>query len=67
MKKKPSSSCQAGKDLSEDEVGRATRVKTIKQAVESGTYKTDDRVLANSLLIDLLWEEWEKKRLAEPD
>jgi anti-sigma28 factor (negative regulator of flagellin synthesis) len=66
MKKNQLSSPQTGNDLPAVEVSRVARVKTIKQAVESGTYKIDDRSLADSLISDLLWEEWERKRLAKP-
>jgi anti-sigma28 factor (negative regulator of flagellin synthesis) len=66
MKKNQLPSPQTGNDLPAVELSRTARVKTIKQAVESGTYKIDDRSLADSLISDLLREEWARKRLSKP-
>jgi anti-sigma28 factor (negative regulator of flagellin synthesis) len=66
MEKKQLSSPQTENNPNISELCRADKVKIIKQAVESGNYKIDDRSLADSLINDLLWDEWERKRLSEP-
>ncbi len=48
------------------ETTRQAKVDAIKQAVEAGTYRVDDRALAASLLSDLLWEQWERIRFFKP-
>ena len=48
------------------ETTRQAKVDAIKQAVEAGTYRVDDRALADSLLSDLLWEQWERIRFFKP-
>ena len=45
---------------------RQGRVDAIKQAVEAGAYRVDDQALADSLLSDLLWEQWERIRFIKP-
>lgn len=59
-------SSQAGPDLPLSEETRAARLKTIKQAVAAGTYQVDNRDLADGLLSDLLWEQWERIRFFKP-
>jgi anti-sigma28 factor (negative regulator of flagellin synthesis) len=45
---------------------RKARLKAIKQAIEAGTYHVDNCDLADSLLSDLLWEQWERIRFFKP-
>ena len=42
---------------------REARVQAIKEAIATGTYRIDNRHLADSLLSDLLQAHWEKMRL----
>lgn len=42
------------------ETTRQARVEAIKQAVETGNYRVDDRTLADSLISDLLWQQLER-------
>jgi hypothetical protein len=52
--------------LNEDKP-RQEKIAAIKQALEAGTYQIDNRILADSLLIDLLWEQMERLRLLSLD
>jgi flagellar biosynthesis anti-sigma factor FlgM len=54
-----------GPDLPGIEESRAARVEAIKQAIAAGTYRVDDRELADGLLSDLLREEWERRQMAK--
>jgi flagellar biosynthesis anti-sigma factor FlgM len=45
---------------------RQEKVAAIKQAIKAGTYHVDDRALADSLLRELLWEQWERLRFLKP-
>lgn len=56
---------QTGSDQLLSEADRRARVAAIKRAVTAGTYHCNDRNLADSLLIDLLWEQWQRERLAK--
>ena len=42
---------------------REARVQAIKEAIAAGTYRIDNRNLADGLLSDLLQVHWEKMRL----
>jgi flagellar biosynthesis anti-sigma factor FlgM len=64
--KKTKKCSKAGNEMSLAEAARAARVQALKQAVAAGTYRVDDRDLADSLLSDLLWEQWERKRFLKP-
>jgi flagellar biosynthesis anti-sigma factor FlgM len=64
--KKTKKCSEAGNEMSLAEAARAARVQALKRAVAEGTYRVDDRELADSLLNDLLWEEWERKRYLKP-
>jgi anti-sigma28 factor (negative regulator of flagellin synthesis) len=44
---------------------RQEKIAAIKQALEAGTYRVDNRTLADCLLNDLLWEQWERLELSE--
>lgn len=44
------------------EKDRRAKVEAIKEAVRTGAYRVDGRSVANSLLRDLLEQEWETKR-----
>jgi hypothetical protein len=65
-KSKISPASPAGNDASPAAPSRQERVAAIKQAVAAGTYRVEDRTLADSLLRDLLWEQWERIRLLKP-
>ncbi len=41
---------------------RRAKVQAIKQAVSAGAYRVDARSVADSLLTDLLWQQWESQR-----
>jgi anti-sigma28 factor (negative regulator of flagellin synthesis) len=45
------------------ELTREARVQAIKEAIAAGTYRIDDRNLADCLLSALLQAHWEKMRL----
>ena len=62
MKKKKISSQERNQD-SANELNREARVQSIKEAIEAGTYRIDNLSLANSLLSDLLQEQWERIRI----
>jgi anti-sigma28 factor (negative regulator of flagellin synthesis) len=49
-----------GNDMLPAETTRQARVEAIKQAVETGNYRVDDRTLADSLISDLLWQQLER-------
>jgi anti-sigma28 factor (negative regulator of flagellin synthesis) len=49
-----------GNDMLPAETTRQARVEAIKQAVETGNYRVDDRTLADSLISDLLWQQFER-------
>jgi anti-sigma28 factor (negative regulator of flagellin synthesis) len=49
-----------GSDMLPAETTRQARVEAIKQAVETGNYRVDDRTLADSLISDLLWQQFER-------
>jgi hypothetical protein len=49
--------------LPDDYRQRQDKITGIKQALEDGTYRVDNRILADSLLVDLLWEKMERQRL----
>jgi anti-sigma28 factor (negative regulator of flagellin synthesis) len=49
-----------GNDMLPAETNRQARVDAIKQAVETGNYRVDDRTLADSLISDLLWQQFER-------
>ena len=59
-------SLQSGNDVPPVGINRQAKVDAIKQAVEAGTYRVDDRALAGSLLSELLWEYWERIRFIKP-
>lgn len=59
MKKSPQRNPRSATKPPAPELTRAARIKALKQAVASGTYQISDRALAQSLLRDLLGEEWE--------
>ena len=46
---------------------RNEKIAAIKQALEAGTYVVDNRALADSMLVDLLWEQLERLRLLSLD
>ena len=50
-----------------DMPNRQEKIAAIKQALETGTYKVDNRILADSLLVYLLWEQLERLRLLSLD
>ncbi|MGQ9920534.1 MAG: hypothetical protein ACUVRZ_04300 [Desulfobacca sp.] len=56
---------QVGSDQPLTEADRRVRVIAIKRAVAAGTYRCNDRALADCLLLDLLWEQWQRQRLAK--
>ena len=56
---------QAGSDQPMTAADRRARVAAIKRAVAAGTYRCNDRALADCLLTDLLWEQWQRQRLAK--
>lgn len=56
---------QTGSDQPLSDADRRARVAAIKRAVVAGTYRCNDRALANSLITDLLWEQWQRERLAK--
>jgi anti-sigma28 factor (negative regulator of flagellin synthesis) len=49
-----------GNDMLPAETTRQARVEAIKQAVATGNYRVDDRTLADSLISDLLWQQFER-------
>jgi anti-sigma28 factor (negative regulator of flagellin synthesis) len=49
----------------DDDTPRHEKIAAIKQALEAGTYKVDSRTLADCLLVDLFWEQWERLQLSE--
>lgn len=55
---------QTGSDQPLTEADRRARVAAIKRAVAAGAYQCNDRALADRLLTDLLWEQWQRRRLA---
>jgi len=59
-------SSQLANDLPLPEATREARLKVIKQAIEAGTYQVNNCDLADSLLSDLLWEQWERIRFFKP-
>lgn len=63
MKKNPISSPH----LPDDNKERQEKIAAIKRAIEDGTYKVDNRRFADSLLLDLLWEQMERLRLLTLD
>jgi anti-sigma28 factor (negative regulator of flagellin synthesis) len=48
----------------DDDTPRQEKIAAIKQGLEAGTYKTDSGTLADCLLGDLLWEQWERLQLS---
>ena len=50
-----------------DMSNRQEKIAAIKQALETGTYKVDNRILADSSLVYLLWEQLERLRLLSLD
>ncbi len=62
MKKKKISFPEKNKK-SANESTREARVQSIKEAIAAGTYRIDNRNLADGLLRDLLQAHWEKIRL----
>jgi anti-sigma28 factor (negative regulator of flagellin synthesis) len=56
---------QTGSDQPLTAADRRARVLAIKRAVAAGTYRCNDRALADRLLTDLLWEQWQRRRLAK--
>jgi anti-sigma28 factor (negative regulator of flagellin synthesis) len=65
-KNKLSFSLLSGKNMPPAAPTRQERVETVKQAVEAGTYRVDTRALADSLLRQLLWDQWERARRIKP-
>ncbi len=55
----------SGSDQPLTEADRRARVAAIKRAVATGTYRCNDQALADCLLTDLLWEQWQRRRLAK--
>lgn len=49
--------------ISANESTREARLQSLKDAIEAGTYRLDNRVLADSLLDNLLQEQWERLKL----
>lgn len=52
-----------GNDMLPAETTRQARVEAIKQAVETGNYRVDERTLADSLISDLLWQQFERIKI----
>jgi anti-sigma28 factor (negative regulator of flagellin synthesis) len=63
--KKKDTFFQTGSDQPWSEADRRARVAAIKRAVAAGTYQCNDRALADCLLTDLLWEQWQRQRLGK--
>jgi anti-sigma28 factor (negative regulator of flagellin synthesis) len=59
-------SALSGNGIPPPDAARQAKVNAIKQAVDAGTYRVDNRTLADSLLSDILWEQWEKIRFLKP-
>jgi anti-sigma28 factor (negative regulator of flagellin synthesis) len=49
--------------MSANESTREVRLQSLKDAIEAGTYRLDNRVLADSLIDNLLQEQWERLKL----
>jgi hypothetical protein len=62
FKMKENQKSLSGNDMQLAETTRQARVDAIKQAVKVGNYQVDDHALADSLISDLLWEQWERIR-----
>jgi hypothetical protein len=46
-----------------NESTREARLQSLKDAIEAGTYRLDNRVLADSLLDNLLQEQWKRLKI----
>gem|GEM_PF-6038710 len=55
---------QTGSDQPLTAAERRARVLAIKRAVAAGSYRCNDQALADRLLLDLLWEQWQRRYLA---
>jgi anti-sigma28 factor (negative regulator of flagellin synthesis) len=53
---------QTGSDQRLTAADRRARILAIKRAVAAGTYRCNDQALAEGLLIELLWQQWERRR-----
>jgi anti-sigma28 factor (negative regulator of flagellin synthesis) len=49
--------------MSANESIREARLQSLKDAIEAGTYRLDNRVLADSLLDKLLQEQWKRLKI----
>jgi flagellar biosynthesis anti-sigma factor FlgM len=65
-KNKISSSPLSGNNMPTTAPTRQEKVEAVKQAVEAGTYRVDTGALADSLLRQLLWDQWERARRTKP-
>jgi flagellar biosynthesis anti-sigma factor FlgM len=61
--KKNKNSFQEGTIMPAKDSTREARVQALKEAIAAGTYRIDNRNLADGLLSDLLQAHWEKMRL----
>ncbi len=55
---------QTGSDQLLTEADRRARVLALKRAVAAGTYQCNDQAVAESLLLELLWQQWERRQVA---
>jgi hypothetical protein len=51
----------------DDDTLRQEKVLAIRRELEAGTYRVDNRILADTLLFGLLWEQLERLRLLSLD
>lgn len=64
--KKNKKSSEEGNKMPAIESNREARIQAIKEAIAAGTYRIDNGNLADSLIADLLREQWERIRLLKP-
>jgi flagellar biosynthesis anti-sigma factor FlgM len=64
--KKNKKSFEEGKKMPALESNREARIQAIKEAIAAGTYRIDNGELADSLVSDILWEQWEIIKLRKP-
>ncbi len=56
---------KTGSDQPLNDDARQARVAAIKRAVAAGTYRCQLQDVADALLLDLLWEQWQRRRLGK--